>query len=225
MSTTYRVAVGISHGSVKTCILAPFLRVLRAPLPGSTPTATRYALTGGRGVRAAPPRDPPRSSPAAILPCRRAPAGTLTLHVAEAKWTRRRQRPGLRDSFAGRRMVAWGSAKRGLTLDRGGAWRRALISPKALPISNITTILTALPISYSALARRARPCTSVWSILAAAPLRTANRAGRATLWPVSLLDGVLIPGLGQHIADTYGRNAAPLFNDVRDRWSVDELSA
>jgi len=110
MSTTYRVAMGVSHGSVKTCILAPFLRVLRAPLPGSTPTATRYALTGERGVRAAPPRDPPRSSPAAILPCRRAPAGTLTLHVAEAKWTRRRQRPGLRDSFAGRRMVAWGSA-------------------------------------------------------------------------------------------------------------------
>src|SRR5262245_52974603 len=79
-------------------------------------------------------------------------------------------------------MVAWGSAKRGLTLDRGGAWHRAQTSSTSIPISQHYMIPTALLVYQGALARRARPSASAWSVLSAAPLRTANRAGAATLW-------------------------------------------
>src|SRR5947207_8791600 len=101
---------GVSHGSVKTCILAPFLRVLRALLPGSTPTATRYALTGERGVRAAPPRDPPPSSPAALFSFPRAPPRAPAPPLPPAKRTRPRQPAGGRDLLPRRREVGLGGA-------------------------------------------------------------------------------------------------------------------
>jgi hypothetical protein len=60
------------------------------------------------------------------------------------------------------------------------------------------------------------------TVMIDAPLRTANRAGAATLWPAPLLDVVLKDSASIVVTHT-DEMLSSLFKDVCGRWPDDEL--
>ena len=175
MPTTSVVGVGASHGLPSAHSADAY-----AVAAGSSPTPTTEAPAGPRGVRAAPPHDPhPCSLRQTVLSSAlRNRRKRLTKQAASAA-RGASHAPSSPTATAALLGPCSGFGLIGLSLDRGGAWRRRLVAHQ--PYRSRQLVLGAGRSDLRVrLARRAAPATSVWSPLARRPSHGLTAPGFGT---------------------------------------------